>query len=165
MTKELGWGGQLRRNMVNWGQCVCIRTDTHLYICACACRLVWEAWWMLSAKIIPLSFLLLNSIHFPEIGPLWNMDICSDWSCLWLPAYKWGPPFLLGVLPKLCLSCLQLRPANPLSVLNVPSRLHSACNVLPDTLATSESCIQRAIQSRIWSILYESGEKMFGEQR
>lgn len=52
----------------------------------------------------------------------------------------------------------------PLPALNVSSKLHSACNVLSDTLATSESCIQRATQSEMWSVLHESSEKLFREQ-
>lgn len=59
---------------------------------------------------------------------------------------RWGPPLQLGVFPRLCLPCLQFGPACPLPALNVPSKLHSACNVLSDTLATGESCIQRTIQ-------------------
>lgn len=67
--------------------------------------------------------------------------------------------------PKTQSVLLQLGAANPSPALSVPSKLHSACNVLPDALAASESCIQRTIQNRVRSVLQQSSEKMFGGQR
>lgn len=161
LSLKLGWGISCIEVWQLMPVCVCARTCIRVHAEDSVESLDAD-----QPKIFPSQFFCWA----PYISL--RLDSCGTWIfahsghtglvCDTSSSPEVGTTILTWSIPQTLSS---LFTACPLPALNVPSKLHSACNVLSDTLATSESCTQRTIQRRMWLVLWESSEKMFGEQR